>query len=263
MGGRWFYRARFLRSGRFHVRAETISVPGLPPGLEGLRIAHLSDLHGGHFMRAGDLRDVVEEINRREVDLCVLTGDFISHHWRDALPLAADLGRISSRFGTLAVFGNHDYRERQEARIAESFEAGGVRFLRNECARFDTGAGILAVTGLEDLEEGKRIDPAAARAQMRAGDIELMLCHNPHGAAALARPECVAILSGHTHGTQLNLPYLRRFGPPHPGERLQCGTTAVIVNRGLGVVAVPLRFRSPAEVVLVTLHRGDPGEAER
>ncbi len=255
-GGRLWYRKRYLARDRIVLRQERIEVRGLPSGLDGLRIAHLSDLHAGRFLRAGDLAGVVEAVNAQEPDVIALTGDYISHHWSDVLPLVADLGRLRSRLGTFAVFGNHDYRDRQEQRIVDAFAEAGVRFLRNSSVRLTCGEGVLALTGLEDLEESKCIDLAAARAGLEPGDVEVLLCHNPQAAQSLARTSCAAVLSGHTHGTQIDLPWLRRLGPAHPGLRIEYGPTTSIVSRGIGVVALPLRIGSPAEVVIVELAAG-------
>lgn len=254
LGGRALYRRRHLSRAGLHVRRERVLVPDLPAGLEGLRIAQLSDLHAGRFLGRGDLREVVEVVNEARPDVVALTGDYISHHWSDALRCVDDLARLEARLACVAVFGNHDYRDRAEARIEEAFAAAGVRFLRNAGERHDTGEGVLALTGLEDLEESRHIDLAAARRDLRPGDVEVLLCHNPSAAPSLAREGCAVVLSGHTHGTQIDLPGLRRFGPPHPGLRLELGPTTAIVSRGLGVVALPLRVHSPAEVVLVELH---------
>jgi uncharacterized protein len=260
LGGRRFYRSRNLLPGRFLIRHECIEVDDLPKGLEGFRIAHLSDLHAGRFIREGDLSAVVEAINQEGVDLHVLTGDYITHDVADAFQLTEDLGRLRSRHGGYAVLGNHDYRGRQEGRIVERFGEVGVHFLRNGAVRIERGDGTLALTGVEDLEEGKVIDVDGARAQLEEGDVEVLLCHNPRGGKLLARRGCAAVLSGHTHGGQIVLPGLRRLvgssAPRHPGERVQCGPTTLIVNRGLGVVAVPFRYKAPAEVVIVTLSRG-------
>jgi predicted MPP superfamily phosphohydrolase len=252
-GGRRFYRARHLAPGRFLVRRERLSIPDLPPGLAGFRIVHLSDLHGGRFLGAGDLRAVIAAANELEPDLCVLTGDFVTHHWSEVLPLVDDLAGLRATHGVLAVLGNHDYKDRAEGRVVEALQGAGVRFLRNACERFEVGDGILAVVGLEDLEEGRNVDLATARAALRPGDIELVLCHNPHAAPFLARAGCVAVLSGHTHGTQVDLPVVRDLGPPHPGLRIDLGTTTLIVSRGVGAVGLPLRVGAPSEVVLIEL----------
>jgi len=266
LGGRRFYRARHLAPGRFLLRRERVEVPDLPAGLEGLRIAQLSDLHAGRFVREGDLAAVVDAVEAEAVDLVVLTGDYITHRAEDAFRLVGDLARLRPRLGSFAVFGNHDYRGRREAEIARRFAEAGVRFLRNEGARLERGGDCLYLSGVEDLEEGKRVDPRAARAGLEPGDVEVLLCHNPKGAELLAREGCVLVLSGHTHGGQIRLPlprFLRhQIGPPHPGERLRHGPTTSIISRGLGVVALPLRFRAPTEVVLVTLERAAEGGSD-
>jgi predicted MPP superfamily phosphohydrolase len=252
-GGRRLYRSLHLSKGRFAERDERLLVPGLPLGLRGFTIAHLSDLHGGPFLKAGDLAAVVDAINARAPDLCVITGDLITHHWSESLPPLEDCARLEAAHGVLGVFGNHDYKDRLEGKIAESYALRGIRFLRNECARIDTGSGTLAVVGVEDLEEARVVDVEKARAGVREGDVEIVLCHNPAGAATLAREGCAAILSGHTHGTQIDLPFLRRLGPKHPGLRVRLGATTLIVSRGLGVVGIPLRLFARAEVVYVRL----------
>lgn len=260
-GGRRFYRALHLAPGRFRVREEEVRVPGLPPALDGFLVAHLTDLHGGPFVGAGDLAAVVDAVNAREPDIVALTGDFITRHWSEALPLATDLARLRARFGAFAVFGNHDYKERLEERIVDAYRAAGVRFLRNANARLSLAGAVLAVVGIEDLEEGRRIDLEEARRGLEGSDVELVLCHNPLGAPAIARPGCAAILSGHTHGLQVDLPFLRRLGPNHPGSRVEIGATRVVVNRGLGAIGLPLRIGAPAEVVMVRLVQGAPTES--
>lgn len=259
-GGRAWYRRRHLARARLLLRVEEVEVDALPRALEGFTIAQLSDLHAGPFLGEGDLAGVVGLVGECSPDVVAITGDWITHHWSEALTLRADLARLSARHGVFAVFGNHDYKDRLEGRIAAELAAVGVRTLRNECARIELGGAAIALVGVEDLEEARAVDLAAARAGVRPGDVEVVLCHNPLAARAIARPACAAILAGHTHGTQIDLPWLRRLGPRHPGARLAIGRTRVVVSRGLGVVGVPLRVGSPAEVVLVRL-RAAPGSA--
>jgi predicted MPP superfamily phosphohydrolase len=242
-----------LAVGRHQVREERVFPPALSPALDGFRIAHISDLHAGPFLACGDLADVVDRINTLDVDVCAITGDLITHHWSDALLVLDDLARIRTRHGVFVVFGNHDYRDRLEGRIVEAFAERGLRVLRNEGVRLALPGGTVALVGLEDLEEARVIDLERARRSVEQGDSEIVLCHNPTRARSIARAGCACILSGHTHGTQIDLPGLRRLGPKHPGARLFVGQTLLVVNRGLGVVGVPLRVGSPAEIVLVRL----------
>jgi len=251
-GGRARYRRRHLGSGRFVTRQETLHVRGLPPALQALRCVQLSDLHAGPYLGPGGLSDVVDSVNALEPDFVFLTGDLISTEWTDALEILGDLARLRPRIAALGAFGNHDYHGRNEGRIAEAYGQRGIRFLRNECARFERGGATVAVVGLEDLEEAKTVDLERARSAVQPGDLELVLCHNPLGALRLARPGCAAVFSGHTHGGQLSLPLLWRFGPAHPGLRVELGPTTLILSRGLGTVGVPFRFGARTDIVAVT-----------
>lgn len=255
LGGRAFYRSRFLAPGRLLLREERVRCRGLAPRLAGFRLTQLSDLHAGPFLGPGDLAHAVEAANARGQDAVVITGDFITHRWSDALRVLDDLARLRSRHGSFAVFGNHDYRERLEGRIAEEALARGIRILRDEAVRLEHDGAQLWLAGLEDLEESKTLDLARTRAAIPPGALEILCVHNPSSARMLARSECALILSGHAHGTQIDLPFLRTLGPAHPGARFSVGTTRVVVSRGLGVVGVPLRWGSPAELVGITLER--------
>lgn len=256
LGGRAFYRARHLRPPGLLVRRERVLHPRLPEALRGFRVVQLSDLHAGPFVRAGDLRAVVELANSLEPDLVAITGDLITHRAEDAELVRADLALLRARHGVLGVFGNHDYRGRREGEIAARWAQAGIHFLRNAGVRIERGGAALCVVGVEDLEEARELDLERARECVREGDLELALCHNPRGALAFARESCVAVLCGHTHGTQLDLPWLRRAGPPHPGLRVQSGATAIVTSRGLGSIGLPLRIGAPTELVVLELERG-------
>jgi predicted MPP superfamily phosphohydrolase len=258
LGGRRFYRWRSLSPRGLEVRVERVPVPGLGRGLAGLRILQLSDLHAGPFLAAGDLAHVVERSAQLRPDLVVLTGDLISEVTDEAFWILPELAQLEAPLGKLAIFGNHDYRGRREHEIAERYaREGGWRFLRDEGVRLEREGASLYVTGLEDLEEAKRVDPDGARADLRPGEPELLLVHNPGFDASLLRAETALVLCGHTHGRQVNLPFVRRLAPHHPGDRFRRGAATVVVSRGLGALGVPLRVGAPAELVLCVLEEAD------
>ncbi|MCA9002708.1 MAG: metallophosphoesterase, partial [Planctomycetes bacterium] len=165
-GGRAFYRGWFLNPKRIVLRREWVCAPDLPAELEGLTILHLSDLHAGPFLGAGDLSGCLEVLGDRVPDLLAITGDFITDSHADALDLIPDLGRFPHRLGAFAVFGNHDYRGRKQAVLAEHLERQGIRVLEDSGAR--VGDLPLWIGGLSDLEETPAPDPSAARRGRRA-----------------------------------------------------------------------------------------------
>ncbi len=261
MGGRMFYRWCCLRATRLVVREEVVCSPDLPVELEGFTVLHLSDLHAGPFLGEGDLSHLPQLLGKRVPDILAITGDYITDTHEDALRVIPDLGRFKTRLGGWAVFGNHDYRRHGHPHITRGLREQGIRILQDEGQRVSDLP--LWISGLSDLEERPNPDPSGARKGKQPGDVEIMLCHNPLGAEVLANPGCIAILAGHTHGGQIDLPGLRNLGPIHPGLSTLLGQTALIVNRGLGVVGFPWRFGAPAEMVWIELRRGDALEGRR
>ncbi|QDV07737.1 phosphodiesterase YaeI [Planctomycetes bacterium Poly30] len=259
LGARRFYRWRYLSAERLGVREHILRIPGLPPALQGITIAHLSDIHAGPFLSGADLAAVVSLIEQRRPDFVCWTGDYVTHGVEDVLPVLPDLRRCVGQRGTFAVFGNHDYKLRREWEIVAALEPDGWHFLRNRSKTVEVDGSTVAFAGIEDPEEGKVIDVDAALELVGAADVVIGLCHGPRGAPAFAGHPAAhvhAVLSGHTHGSQVDLPFLRDLGPPHPGLRVELGGTTVFVARGLGVVGLPLRTGAPAEVSFVTLQSG-------
>jgi uncharacterized protein len=257
LGGRSFYRRRFLQPGRFRVRQEELLRPDLPAELEGFCVVQFSDIHAGTFLGPGDLKHVVAAANSEQADLVVFTGDLLCHRSEEAYLPLGDLAQVQARLGRLAVFGNHDYKGRREGEIAARYAAeAGWRFLRNEGQRYQWPSGAaIHVTGLEDLEESKGVDLRAARQGLRPDDLEICLVHNPQGAEAVAGGQCCLVLSGHSHGGQIALPLIRRLAPPHPGDRRELRGSVLVVSHGLGVLGCPLRVRAVPELVVVRLRR--------
>ncbi|MEM9380390.1 MAG: metallophosphoesterase [Planctomycetota bacterium] len=255
LGGRRLYRARYLRRARLALREVRIEVPGLPPALDGFRIAHLTDVHGGPFLAAGDLADAATLVEEAAPDVVCWTGDYVVHGIDNARPIEDDLARCVGTRATFAVFGNHDYLHRREGAFIDAMGPRGWTFLRNGSASVEVDGACVAFAGIEDPEEGKVVDVDAALAGTEDADVVVALAHGPRAAPAFATRGARVVLSGHTHATQVDLPFLRDLGPAHPGLRVELGDTTLVVGRGLGVIGAPLRWGVPAEVVLLTLRR--------
>lgn len=87
----------------------------------------------------------------------------------------------------------------------------------------------------------------------------LLLCHSPETLDEAAAAGIDLLLSGHTHGGQIRLPFLslllkhlhRRFRAPAGWST--AGKTRIYVNQGLGSVYLPLRFLTPPEISVFQL----------
>ncbi len=252
------------------VTERALAVPDLPRAFDGYRIAHLSDLHLGGGVPASLLERAVRAATAFEPDLVVVTGDVVDDGGPDA-PLAdvtAVLGECHGKDGVLCTLGNHDttsFREGGQlcehavARLRAAIEGGGADLLRNRFVRVRRGRDALRVVGLGDLWSGD-FEPATTRVHEPDG-VTVALSHNPDTAPELARRGAKIILSGHTHGGQVCVPF---YGPPwiplrHPeylAGRFDVGAAQLYVNRGLGF-SHRVRFRARPETTLLTLRRAN------
>lgn len=233
----------------------------IPPGLETpprLRIGFVADTHLGSVIRPVDVDRALGLLLSTEPDLLLFGGDYVSESPRHIDEAAAVLGNVASatRFGSLAVLGNHDYAN-GAPRMTAALEKRGIRVLRNECARVGDNVGELWVAGIDDALLGAP-EPERAFAGVPSCARALSLWHEPDWAEQVVRHDAFLQLSGHSHGGQVRLPIAGTVAAPAGGRRFVVGLNLamgmpVYTTRGVGVFRPPVRFRCSPEVTLLTL----------
>ncbi|MDX1932258.1 MAG: metallophosphoesterase [Capsulimonadales bacterium] len=250
--------AHFIEPYALDLTDHEVFLPDLPAACDGLRIAHLTDLHRGAPTPDIVLRQAITRAAAARPDLVVVTGDFVEHFASDARAVAGMLGELTPRYGIWGCLGNHDYREDADAVTADLEKHSALRMLRNGSAEIVPNLHLAAI---EDTERG-RPDGDAALADVPDGSALIFLTHNPKGVFHVTDRSCLA-LAGHTHGGQVVVP---GFPPPTPsgmeGFPLIAGwgtfdRAQLYVSRGIGMSSLPIRFNCRPEVALVTLRRGD------
>jgi predicted MPP superfamily phosphohydrolase len=243
-----------------------ITLPGLPPILHGFRIAHLTDLHAGRSVPLWHLERAVEAANAQRADLIALTGDFVHSGVRYVPLLARTLSALKAPLGVFAVLGNHDFAVRSALGIRtnrklpryveDALGNAGIQVLRNcsltVCCRGQT----VRVVGVDDLWSGA-CDLDKAFHEAKAHEPTILLAHNPRVAEHLNGRRCDLVLSGHTHGGQINWPGYGRFLLGRRSRHLAAGLYRhrdawVYVNRGVGH-GFRFRFGARPEVALLEL----------
>jgi predicted MPP superfamily phosphohydrolase len=234
-----------------------------------VRVLLLSDLHAGAPHANEDFVDrVVALAARQEADLVLLLGDFVDPEVSFARPVAPEA--VAARLGRLggyAVLGNHDWRAGGE-RVAAALRDAGVSVLEDEAVEVRLRGRRLWLAGLSDPTEATP-DLSAALARVPRGEPLIVLSHDPDLFPTI--PEHAALtVSGHTHGGQVNVPFLRgRIIPSVFGDRYARGHIVergrhLYVTSGVGTSAHPIRFARPPEVVVLSLRSSPrPARARR
>jgi predicted MPP superfamily phosphohydrolase len=241
------------------VNEERIWLDALPEVFSGLRVVQISDIHHGLFLPQKWLAEAVQQANRLHADVIALTGDFVSYSRANIEPAAEILGRLRARYGVLAVLGNHDFRVGADA-ITSALRRHSIEVLRNQHTTVQFGGGSLYVAGVDDYGYGADVRRAVRGIPLEAATI--LLAHNPRIISLASRHGVSLVLSGHTHGGQVNLPLLGTVYGRSP-ERLRykigwdrLGTTQIYVSRGIGTIVLPWRLRCPAEITHLELLPG-------
>lgn len=250
------------RSSVVVVRTVDVAVPDLAPGLRGLRIAHISDLHFRRWNRATS--EAQQHLLSLDYDILAATGDFgtLRRHWRRSADVAKRFFEpLAERQTVYAVLGNHD-----DVRLGSADLP--VRFLDNEAVMLEhCGAGIellgvnQATLAAEDLE--------GTLADRQTQDTSILLAHYPSTVYRLPEGRVDLQLSGHTHGGQIRVPWLGCLWPNdtiprHMARGLHTvAGTQLHVSSGIGVSPpVLMRFNCPAEVTVLTLQPVESAQQE-
>lgn len=255
--------AFFVEPNRLIIRHETIKVDQLPPELDGLRIAVLSDIHaGGSFIDERKLQTIVERTNQLQPEMIVILGDYIAGDGRRHEPklmpevFAPILKNFNAPLGVYSVLGNHDWWY-NGARVRQALEQNGIKVLENEALKVDRSGTSFWVVGFADLwTRPQRILETLAKAPQNTPLIAIT--HNPDIFPRL--PHYVPLLlAGHTHGGQISLPLIGPVVQPSRisknyarGHVIENGRH-LFVTTGIGTSIIPVRFGVTPEIVLLTV----------
>jgi uncharacterized protein len=245
----------WFEAGWVRRRVVEVELEGLPPELDGLRIAHLSDLHLGVVSRGPRAAErAVAWVAERRPDVVCVTGDLVSR--RRGVPVLREL--LARLGGSFVVLGNHDFADsrdpfsqRIEPEVFEELDA--VTVLRSSAVEVELRGRRVQLVGVEPGDYARRV----AQPQQLADpdvDLRILLCHFPGIARRIPPGAFHLVLSGHLHAGQIVVPFPGgRLRLAHLRERdvegvYRYGPTVLHVSPGLGTTFVPFRFFARPEV---------------
>jgi predicted MPP superfamily phosphohydrolase len=258
--------ARHIEPTWLEVNRFTMPVRGLAAGFHGLKIAHLTDFHYGRHIPAGYIEKALERTQDEQPDVIALTGDFIDRGPKYIEKAARLFRHLKARLGVFAVLGNHDFSVHNargvrrhpnlDRSIADALGAEGVSVLRNQAVRIGRANAGLVIAGIDDLWS-RECDPHTALCDQCPDTPRIVLAHNPQSVERFGYHRADLVLSGHTHGGQIDLPVLGRVLLGRKAKRWAAGLYPhngghVYVNKGVGF-GWRFRFGVRPEVAIFTL----------
>jgi predicted MPP superfamily phosphohydrolase len=246
----------------FRVREVDVPIPGLPAGLDGLRLLHLSDIHLSAFLSESQLARVIDAANDLRPHLAAVTGDLISARGDPIDACIRQLARLKTDAGVAACLGNHERFAGAEDYAAAAGARAGIHFLRGQSRPFRFGDANLHVAGVDYQPLFQKANYLRGADRLVAhGEMNLLLSHNPDVFPVAARQGYNLMLAGHTHGGQVSVEILdqainpARFVTPYVYGLYHMGTAAAYVTRGIGTIGIPVRIGAPPEISLLRLRK--------
>jgi uncharacterized protein len=270
----------------YQVRRVEIPIAKLPPALDGMKIAQLSDIHLSGYMPRAQVRRAVDMANELGADLAVVTGDFITGASDPLEDCIDEVRQLRAPLGVWGCNGNHEIYAHAEDAAQFFFAQAGMKLLRDENAQLTFNGARFNLLGVDYQRErtagGRRLQMLANAAPLVRRDMpNILLSHNPNSFNRAVELGIELTLSGHTHGGQIQVEILdHRLSPARfitdyiaglyrrplgadskrtSSELVASGNSLVpahlYVNRGLGTVGAPVRLGVPPEISLIVLRR--------
>ena len=246
-----------------NIDVTRFTVSGAPEAFSGFKIAQISDLHNAEF--GTDNQKLIDILKSEAPDAIVITGDLIDAQRTNTEIAESFVCRCMEIADCYYVPGNH------EARLGGTYDAfesaliaDGVNVLRNGSVRIRKEMDAIRIVGVDDPAFAKASDAItnldAVLEALSSDDFTILLAHRPELIDEYSKWGIDLVLSGHAHGGQIRLPGIgglyapgQDFFPRYTSGNYTVGDTEMIVSRGIGNSAFPLRVNDRPEVVIVTL----------
>ncbi|MBE7119332.1 metallophosphoesterase [Bacillus cereus] len=255
-----YYYAKYIEPHCLSVAQHTLKSPLIPKSFHGMKIIQFSDLHLGYYFSLQHLSQIVFKINAEKPDIVLFTGDLIDNYqtYTETPFVASILRNIEAPFGKFSIYGNHDHGGYGTEYYDHIMIESGFQLLKNKEKRIRLlDNSEISIFGIDDILLGKpKIEETLRRAQQNIYTI--VLVHEPDIASQIAKYPINLQLSGHSHGGQVQLPFLGAIITPALAKHYIEGFYTIrdltlYVNRGLGRTRVPFRFMAKPEITLFTL----------
>ncbi len=229
-----------------------------------LKVAVLSDIHVGPYRTVEQMKRIVSQTNDLLPDIILLPGDFLTDGELRSQEIAelSELKKLKPTIGTFAVLGDHDHDVRggfvtpislspndPSDYVASTLASLNIKVLRNSSIVANLGTEKVLIAGIDDIQaQAANLDRAMANLDPNIPTI--LMSHNPDVILDTLSAKANLIVTGHTHGGQVRLPFIGPLVqlPTKLGQKYDQGlfavddNTTLAISRGIGESGVRARL---------------------
>ncbi len=230
----------------------------LPKELDGLKILHISDLHGNSSDKMN--LDIWERVFSQEFDIAVITGDVVITEIEQIEPHMENIKKLAKKVPTYYVNGNHELKFTRK--MLEKMKSAGLHTLDNSAEFLNINNISVPVIGFRDHYYLKRdgFDYLYALFKKYDKRFKIVLSHQPQVFDNFDEYSDLIMFSGHTHGGQLRFPFFptlyapgQGFFPKYGNGLYERGEAKLYISKGIGTTDFPIRFFNRPEIAIITL----------
>ncbi|HEY8412520.1 MAG TPA: metallophosphoesterase [Pyrinomonadaceae bacterium] len=251
--------ARLVEPYSYWISETDIFIRNLPERFENFRLTQLTDVHHSRILGIDEIRRVVALAQETKPDMFVLTGDYTTSYRRFIEPCAEALASLNAPEGVWAVLGNHDHYTDPEL-TTRALQRRHIAVLNNAHTALQRGPDALQLSGIDDWT-WNAVDWPGAFSGLKPDTPTILLSHQPTVLDLEQTQNVSLILSGHTHGGQVRLPFVgapARFATndlKYDRGLFRRGGTQLYVSSGTGVIGLPVRLGVRPEIAVIRLKR--------
>ena len=252
-----FLNMTYINTTKTKMRKEVLKSAKFSDAQKGYTIVFFSDLHYGTSIKSKQLDDLIRRINLVDADLVLFGGDLFDDYEKmsaeDVEYLKNALNKIEAKSGKFAVLGNHDLKnENVQSAIGSVLMQSEFEIITNTNLTVDG----LNLVGIDSLKGGQA-DIEKAYEGVDFKKYTIALCHTPDILDSVKEGTDL-LLSGHSHGGQINLPLISDYLTPEGAKnyihgKYQKGTTLLDITNGVGTTILPFRLFADSEFVVYKL----------
>ncbi|MCB0726328.1 MAG: metallophosphoesterase [Ignavibacteriae bacterium] len=266
-----------LSSHDYEIVNKDIKIDNLPKELAGTTITLISDIHSGPYMKENMIKEYTDVINDLKSDFIFIPGDFTNSNKLEVHPLVKAISNLKANKGIYGTLGNHDYFSDPEYVAKVISNESPVKMLRNSSELININGKNISIIGCDDTRKsGSDSDNTLMSYYQSSMDLakdqieksglvyeevpKLLLFHKPYFFEEMTERKPDLIFSGHTHGGQVVLASFGDLNISFAGAvskyisgLYRSGNSQMYISRGIGSVALPIRFNCPPEITKITL----------
>jgi len=252
---------KYIEPNWIEVTRQNISHPLIPPIFNDFKIVQFSDTHLGFQLDFDHFEKIIQTISKEEPDLIIFSGDLVDNllSFYEYEEIIIYLNYLHAPYGKFAVYGNHDHGGWGTNKYKQIMEASNFKLLRNESQKIKIGNdGEIIIAGVDDAMLGQP-DFEKTFSSIQERNFTLLISHAPDLIEEAKHYPVDLQISGHTHGGQIQLPFIGPLITPPYGKKYVEGSYDIsehlrlYVNRGLGTTRLPYRLLSRPEITIFTL----------